>query len=400
MRIWKFNSKVSLGWLLYATCFFGLFFCNFYSSTTFVAYGNINTIWNIMRVYALVVIGFKCVYIDKYKLKKLILCVIAIILSLIVFIYSDRGTVLEVVLLIIGSNGISYKKILNLYLKMASIFLLITFLASVTGVIVDYTTIRTVNGVRIGSRLRHSFGINYATDFAAHVFFIYLTYRVLAFNKRKMKWIDFILTLFIVAGLEYYCNARLSEISIGITFFMFLIFEWKNYLFKNKLIQNSIIISFPVSAIISIITTLKYDPSNAAWVFIDKVLFSKRLTVAHRVFEQNGIKLFGQYIFMQGLGYKVNGFDTSIGTTYLDSSYIQLLFLYGIVMTVFIICILTVFCKKTIQYENIELAIASFILAVSCIINQYLLNIAYNPFIIVAGAAVFGSYKELKDMRG
>lgn len=398
MRVSRLNTKLSLGWLLYATSFFGLFFCSFYSGTTFIAYGNINFFENIARVYAFLAIGGKCIYIDKYRQKEIIIYMLMVILSLIVFFRSGRGTIFEVILLIIGAKGIPYKKILKLYLKMASVFLLITIIASLTGIILDYTTIRTLGGVKVGSRLRHSFGINYATDFAAHVFFIFLTYRVLTFNKRMVNVIDLILTVLIVAGLEYYCNARLSEILILVTFFMFWIFERKKYLFQYKLFQKSVVISFPVAAAISIVTAIMYKSSNAMWVLVDGLLFSNRLKISHKVFEKNGIKWFGQYIYMQGLGYKVNGFDSSIGTTYLDSSYVQLLFLYGIVMTIFIIIILINFAKKTIQYENIGMALAAVILAVSCIINQYLLNIAYNPFIIVAGTFVLHS-SSIGDMR-
>lgn len=386
----KINTRVSLGWLLFMTSFIGLFFCTFFSSTTFVVYGNINILWQMMRVYAVFAIGFKCICIDKYSVKKLVLCATAAILALIVFYYCGRGFILDAIILIIGANGISYKKILKLYFNLAVIFMTVTFVASLTGIIIDYTTIRTVGGVEIGSRLRHSFGINYPTDFAAHVFFIYLTYRVLTAEKRKMNILDFVLTVLIIVGLDYYCDARLSEIFIGLTYLLFFLFEKRNSLLNNKLVRKIILFSFPVAACIAISMTCCYNSADKTWVMIDENFFSNRLVVAHKVFEQNGVKLFGQFIEMQGLGFKVHGFDTSIGTTYLDSSYMQLLLLYGIVMTVFIIGVLTVFSKKVIEDNNIELCIVVLVLAYSCIINQYLLNIAYNPFILVVGATVFG----------
>ena len=67
--------------------------------------------------------------------------------------------------LVIGAYGVSFRKIVKVYCGIGIPFLLCCIVSSHTGLVFDYI-VQDWNGVR---PLRHSFGIIYPTDFAAHV---------------------------------------------------------------------------------------------------------------------------------------------------------------------------------------------------------------------------------------
>lgn len=384
----RVSYKLSLGWLLYALAFMMLFFCTFYESTTFVQFAKLGVVRNLCRVAAACMIAIKCVYVDRFNLKNLFAIACLMMLDVIVYYFSRRGSILDLAVLMIGAAKIQPRKIVKLYAQCASVFLAVAFLCSTTGIILDYTTVRVMNGVQVSDSLRHSFGINYPTDFAAHVFFIYICYYYLKADRRKINVLDFLVTFLIVAFLDHFCEARLSEGCILIALVLFTIADHWKKLFDVKLIKKLICWIFPLCAVLTIGATYLYDSSSPMWVMLDEKLFSKRLSVSHRVMQNYGFSLLGQEIKMQGLGYKVDGYDPTVGTTYIDSSYVQVLMLYGIITTVFLLAILVLFTRKAVQEKNLHLQCVIIVLAVSCIMNQYLLIISYNPFIIVASTYV------------
>lgn len=392
-------SKCGLGWLLYAFSFVLLFFCTFYSSTTFVAFGDINFFLNISRAISVCMVALKCILVDKYNIKRFLLMLMLLMLGGITWIASRRGAFLDVIVLMVGAANIKPKQIVKLYTVCASVFLAVAFVCSISGIIVDYTTYRVMNMIQIGTRERHSFGINYPTDFAAHVFFIYISYYYLRYGKRKIKLLDYVIAAAIIVFLDFYCDARFSEVLIGLSLVLFTLADYKPRLFDKKLIKTAVLWVFPLSAIFTIGVTTLYKSSSALWILIDQMLFSKRLSIGSRMLSKHGISLFGQEILMQGLGFKVSGYDTSIGTTYLDSSYMQLYLLYGLFATVFIIVISMMCCHKVNQENDTIMKCIVLLLAISCILNQYLLIISYNPFIIVFGAYVLSKRKKLVSRR-
>ena len=377
-------KKAKLGDLLFDCAFILLFLCSFYNTTTFSALLNISNIQNIFRLFAGSLIILKCLYSDRYNIRSMVFLILALIFGVIAYYYSHRGEFLDALLLISGASRINFRRMVKEYFIAGLLFLLITFVCSISNIIIDYTVIRFTTG-----EIRHSFGIVYPTDFAAHVLFLYITYYYLVYKKRKINVFDLIVTIGLVYFLDRYCSARLSELFLIISFLMFFMLNHSKNKAKHRILKLTTIFSFPASAVFSILMTIMYNPSNSSWIFIDDVLFSNRLRVGKKVIDSYGFSLFGQNIPMQGMGFKLNGYDETIGTTYLDSSYLQIFMLYGLIIGFFVVLLFMIYAKKAVKDNDYMMCCIVIIIAISSIINQYLINIAYNPFAIIAGSYVF-----------
>lgn len=392
------SYKISRAQFVFSVAYFLLLFCSFYQTTTFKALLDIGTFYNICRMLAAILILFKCIYFDKYTLKELMFVSILVLMGVISYYTSKRGDFLDVILLIVGSANVNNDKLIKLYLAVTIPFLLTAFVCSQTGIIIDYTTVRSENiGMQYAER--HGFGIIYATDFAAHILFIYISYYYLKYKKRRVNLFDYGLTLLLAYFLDRYCDARLTELMLILMLILFTI-ACSSQKAKNKLLSKIVVCAFPVSAVIIILLTFLYNPSNSLWIAFDSIFLSNRLKISNRVLRNYGVPLLGQHLIMQGQGFKINGFDASIGVTYLDSSYIQLLLIYGVFSTILTIFMYTLFAKKAVRNNNITLEMVVILLAISSIVNQYLISIAYNPFVIAAGTYAIDWIRNNQKQRG
>lgn len=379
MRVYK----IGLGEMLFMTSFILGFICAFYNTTTFIGVYSISFLYNTVRIYMLLAISLKLIYVDRYKSTELLCIFILIIFSLFAYYNSGRPALLEFVLLLVGAKNIEPRKIVSVYFKIGIVFLFVVILCSQVGIIEDYTT------TRVGATmLRHGFGIIYSTDFAAHVLFLYLSYHYL--RIRKIKLIDGIITIAIVIILDKFCNARLSEGMIIVSFAVLLLYEKRKNIFENRIFFSIAKILGFVCAIFSILITWLYNASNPTMAVLNEVLFSRRLSVGKKVIDLYGFSLFGKKVVMQGMGYKVYEYHSDLGVTYIDSSYLQIAMLYGIVILVIFLIAIFTYTKRIIAEGNTKLVLIICVILLMCIHTQYLIFIAYNPFMIFMGRYLFG----------
>ena len=374
----KINLRVSVTDAIFYLIFFMLFTCGFYNTTTFKGVVDISVVQNIFRIFSIILLAYKCILIDRFNLNQLLVCSVLVIIASIALYSSNRGELLDFMLIVIGSRRVNDKQIVKTYFILGTLYLLITIACSLTGVIVNYSTIRLGVGT-----VRYAFGIVYSTDFAAHIFFLVLAYHYI--RKKKIKFKQIIVHVVIVIFLDRYCDSRFSEFLILLTLLLFFINDYRDKIFKSKVfifVSNWIT---AVCGIFSVAVTYMYSNTNVMWIAVDELLFSNRLKIGKKVIDLYGFTPFGQFIKMQGMGYKIHNIDTSLGITYIDSSYLQLILLYGVVFfTIMMTCY--IYCSKKINMEgNTKLSIIIVLIALSGILNQYLINIAYNPFVVILG---------------
>ncbi|MCD7919381.1 MAG: hypothetical protein LUG45_04805 [Clostridiales bacterium] len=374
----KISPRVNAKDMAYFLAYFLLFTCDFYDTTTFKGLVDISPLLNLVRAFSAMLIVAKCVFLDRYSFKQLSLAIIIVVTAAISVLSSNTAMLFDYILLAVGCRGIDNKKIVKVYFNLGTLYLLITMFCSLTGIIDNYSTVRTGT-----ETVRYSFGIIYSTDFAAHVFFLILAYHYI--RKRKIKPIDILAHLLIVVFLDMYCNARLSEIMILFALVLFYLYDYREEFYQSRFFAIVTHWITLICGIFSIIVTYLYSGSSQLWIVLDELLFSNRLRVGKKVIDMYGFTLFGQYIKMQGNGYKIYDYDTSIGTTYIDSSYLQLIMIYGVVFFAIIMIAYTYCAKKVAMEKDGKLSIVIILIAVSSIMNQYLINIAYNPFVIILG---------------
>lgn len=294
--------------------------------------------------------------------------------------FSNRYIFLwDIAVFTLGAIDISYKKILKTYCILGSVIFGLAVLGALTGCVRDLVYINRFNG-------RHSFGIVFPTDFAAHVVFLALTIWVV-FRK-----IPATVMAVIMAGLSFflyrYCVARCGTIVMGLSAAAVLYIEqtepWKR---ENRIIQwftkwidRLLILWMPLCSSIIINLSMNYDKENSKLEAINK-LISSRLYLANKAISEYGIKAFGTAFDLIG-----GGGDTVSRATYnfVDSSYCMILLRYG-AMVLAIVCILSIWAaSNAVKSKNRRLLMALALISVHSVIEHHLLELAYNPFLLVA----------------
>ena len=123
-----------------------------------------------LRILLLIVITMRFAAEDKICLADILLGALTAFIFLVAWQHNTYEELSNIVLLIVGSRGISYRKIVKVFLITCSVLLFWTVFSALTGRIENLIIYQD------GRRQRISFGIVYPTDFSAHLFYMITAY--------------------------------------------------------------------------------------------------------------------------------------------------------------------------------------------------------------------------------
>ena len=329
-------------------------------------------------------LGLRFLYKMRVSYKYLILSILLLLSGVLVYFQTNRLNFLVYSMLLVLLVNVDMKVVLRNYVVVAGILVVGVFLLSLAGIVPNLQYNRA--GV-----IRNSFGFIYPTDFASHCFYLFLAISYLL--KDKFIWTRSLFGVLLSAFIIKYCDARLNALSILLATVIFIYF----YYSKEKKLK--IFALFPYSAVIfaSIVTYLsyKFSWSNPFLVTVNK-LITGRLALGRNAFDTFGVHLFGtRNVQFIGSGGKT---ESVIGYNYVDSSYVQMLFTYGIVPVILLIIIYVVASRK--QYKDgqyLFVAILSLI-AFNCMIEAFWFVPTYNIFMFLLFTTNTFSKKESNDI--
>lgn len=329
-------------------------------------------------------LGLRFLYKMRISYKYLILSILLLLSGALVYFQTNRLNFLVYSMLLVLLVNVDMKVVLRNYVVVAGILVVGVFLLSLVGMVPNLQYNRA--GV-----IRNSFGFIYPTDFASHCFYLFLATSYLL--KDKFIWTRSLFGVLLSAFIIKYCDARLNAMSILLATVIFIYFYYSN---GKKL---KIFALLPYSAVVfaSTVTYLsyKFSWSNPFLVSINK-LITGRLALGRNAFDTFGVHLFGtRNVQFIGSGGKT---ESVIGYNYVDSSYVQMLFTYGIVPVVLLIIIYVVASRK--QYKDgqyLLVAILSLI-AFNCMIEAFWFVPTYNIFMFLLFTTNTFSKKESNDI--
>ena len=329
-------------------------------------------------------LGLRFLYKMRVSYKYLILSILLLLSGVLVYFQTNRLNFLVYSMLLVLLVNVDMKVVLRNYVVVAGILVVGVFLLSLVGIVPNLQYNRA--GV-----IRNSFGFIYPTDFASHCFYLFLAISYLL--KDKFIWTRSLFGVLLSAFIIKYCDARLNAVSILLATVIFIYFYYSN---GKKL---KIFALLPYSAVVfaSIVTYLsyKFSWSNPFLVTVNK-LITGRLALGRNAFDTFGVHLFGtRNVQFIGSGGKT---ESVIGYNYVDSSYVQMLFTYGIVPVVLLIIIYVVASRK--QYKDgqyLLVAILSLI-AFNCMIEAFWFVPTYNIFMFLLFTTNTFSKKESNDV--
>ena len=334
--------------------------------------------------FVVLLLGLRFLYKMRVSYKYLILSILLLLSGVLVYFQTNRLNFLVYSMLLVLLVNVDMKVVLRNYVVVAGILVVGVFLLSLVGMVPNLQYNRA--GV-----IRNSFGFIYPTDFASHCFYLFLAISYLL--KEKFIWTRSLFGVLLSAFIIKYCDARLNALSILLATVIFIYFYYSN---GKKL---KIFALLPYSAVVfaSTVTYLsyKFSWSNPFLVSVNK-LITGRLALGRNAFDTFGVHLFGtRNVQFIGSGGKT---ESVIGYNYVDSSYVQMLFTYGIVPVVLLIVIYVVASRK--QYKDgqyLFVAILSLI-AFNCMIEAFWFVPTYNIFMFLLFTTNTFSKKESNDI--
>lgn len=329
-------------------------------------------------------LGLRFLYKMRVSYKYLILSILLLLSGGLVYVQTNRLNFLVYSMLLVLLVNVDMKVVLRNYVVVAGILVVGVFLLSLVGMVPNLQYNRA--GV-----IRNSFGFIYPTDFASHCFYLFLAVSYLL--KDKFIWTRSLFGVLLSAFIIKYCDARLNALSILLATVIFIYFYYSN---GKKL---KIFALLPYSAVVfaSVVTyfSYKFSWSNPFLVSINK-LITGRLALGRNAFDTFGVHLFGtRNVQFIGSGGKT---ESVIGYNYVDSSYVQMLFTYGIVPVVLLLIIYVVASRK--QYKDgqyLLVAILSLI-AFNCMIEAFWFVPTYNIFMFLLFTTNTFSKKESNNI--
>lgn len=326
-----------------------------------------NIIHSIMRIgIAFPLIFFRFLIILQTYPKKLVLFFLSIfpIILLIKINSGNYAYILYPFLFTISAKNIDFNKIIKTIFYTTILIIIISIIASKLGYIENKIYYRN------DGTIRQSLGAVYPTDFAAHIFYIVLSYFYI--KKGKIKIYDFIIVTLISGVLYKYCNARLDSISI-LLFFISLFFIKYNKITRIKKIYKFIIISsIPIFALITYLLTINYDSKNLVYIILN-IILSGRLQLGYNALTEYGIKLFGQHYIQYGA-------DSGSYYNFIDSSYLVLLIIYGLYYFILVMITYVYICKRCCEQKDSLMISIILIIGINSMVAQHFMEFAYNPF--------------------
>ena len=329
-------------------------------------------------------LGLRFLYKMRVSYKYLILSILLLLSGVLVYFQTNRLNFLVYSMLLVLLVNVDMKVVLRNYVVVAGILVVGVFLLSLVGMVPNLQYNRA--GV-----IRNSFGFIYPTDFASHCFYLFLAISYLL--KDKFIWTRSLFGVLLSAFIIKYCDARLNALSILLATVIFIYFYYSN----GKKLKLFALLPYSAVVFASVVTYLsyKFSWSNPFLVSINK-LITGRLALGRNAFDTFGVHLFGtRNVQFIGSGGKT---ESVIGYNYVDSSYVQMLFTYGIVPVVLLIIIYVVASRK--QYKDgqyLLVAILSLI-AFNCMIEAFWFVPTYNIFMFLLFTTNTFSKKESNDI--
>lgn len=275
------------------------------------------------------------------------------------------------VILVISAFDVRESIILKSYLAISvTLFLTMTILA-LTGVIPDVVFV-----LREGIP-KHSFGSIFPTDYVAR--FLYICLIGFYLFSDKIKNIGIGLVILLTGLLFIFTGAKINVVSILllIVLFYFGNGRYPKIIKAFKFASNKIIVLImPFFAVAISLMSFLYSDSSVFWNSVN-LFMNDRLLYGNRGFHGFGITLLGQNINWVGVQSALAGAEYN----FVDASYLNCLFAFGIWGILSLLVAYAFLCAR--KKGNIRFLIVIFVISLNAVFEHHLVDVAYNPFLLL-----------------
>lgn len=334
----------------------------------------------LLSYIALPLLFFKIYILDDWRIGEKIVITLFLLLGIITWRIAHNQDLLLIFPLIIGAKNIDYKKIVSWFFYLSVIFVLSMCIFSLSGIIPNliYKSLTRPT--------RYSLGLIYTSDLATMYLYIVLAFCYLKFEH--LNWLSYLTILFGDVVVMKLTNTRLDFLAVLLLIPVMILAQQA---VKGKRYAH-IVLSFswmavPIAASCTIFGGYFYNSHNHVMSIINS-LSSGRLQLTNTAFHRYNIKLFGQSIKEHPFsGIKGQRFANRIGEAtikyfYIDSSYIRMLLLWGLLVFVLLIMALTFIAIRSVWNRTYILAAIILIVSINLMFEPHVIQLMYNPFLL------------------
>lgn len=389
MRTWKLtDQKEHQLWEVAFLCVYGVVLSRYFLDTTLLAYRLVEWLPNIVsyrlwiRLMAGTIVMAKAVRDPRYTWKELILAGILLASCWRCAQVTEYWEVVDLAILILGARGVSFRKILAVYVGVTAALMAVVLLCTWRGVIEDWIFYRWSGTASIE---KHSFGFYYPNEFGAHVFFLCLG--IAGLRRERISFVELGLMVAAAGLLQRYCYSRTNFLCILLLAFCLLMwklvkmlqFSWNRSGFKLGIVCIALIPAF--CCIFMIGLSAMYYAKSAFFQWLDYLL-SGRLSLSKNGFVNYGIKMFGQYVEMIGVTLDIDVEHYN----FLDCSYVNVLIRYGLAVFVSVGLLMAQINIRALRNRDAVLLLVVALCCIQSVMEHHLCDIAYHPLLLAAFA--------------
>lgn len=302
-------------------------------------------------------------------------------------IFSGNRAIIQYFVIILGSYNLDFNIIAKQVLIWECICVGIIVVLAILKIIPNRIFDRSNSDVK-----RYSIGFKYATYPALFVW--YLTMLYLYVKTNKIKLFEYILLITINIIMYIVTNSRNELIFSFLIIFISIVYNKFKMNKTKKIVSYFAKYSIIIFTVISILCMVLYNPKNNIWKKMN-TLASGRLRLSNECMKEYDIKLFGNKMEWIGLSEIYEGENEESDFFYVDNSYINILYNYGVIFLILVMYSYYYIITKEIEKENYFLISILLVIIMHSFIDPQLVKIAYNIFILLFVQIIFDK-KQLK----
>ena len=302
---------------------------------------------------------------------KQLLVVIALFISMFIVAKNRDGMLdINVLLLVFSARDIDFRKLLGTFSLATFLVLCLTIYASKKGIISNMF-------MNADGGYRFSLGFNYVSFASQRMFFALCSY--LMFRGKKITYME-LLALFLATIYMYQQTSTTSPFYLSILILTYVLFSIK--IFKKEFIIENFWLKKIANYgfILALIITLYFCFYSSGNLFhlVDQFTHN-RLRLSVEGFRNFGVSWLGQHIIFTTMD--IFGNFTS-NYNFIDSSFVQLLVIDGLVVSAFMLFALTKVMKYFVSIRKDIVLACLGIMIIHGMFDPQMLVLRYSPLIL------------------
>ena len=312
----------------------------------------------------------KTLYYFRFHWQQLLIVTVFFISMFIVAKNRDGLLDINVLLLVFSARDIDFRKLLGTFSLATFLVLCLTIYASQKGIIANMF-------MNADGGYRFSLGFNYVSFASQRLFFALCTY--LMFRGKRISYLE-LLALLLATIYMHQQTSTTSPFYLSILILTYALFSVK--IFKKEFIIENFwtktLAHYGFILALAIILYFCFYSSGNLFHLVDQFTHN-RLRLSVDGFRNFGVPLFGQRISFKTLD--MFGNFTS-NYNYIDSSFVQLLVIDGLIVSVFMLFALTKVMRYFVSIQKDIVLACLGIMIIHGMFDPQMLVLRYSPLIL------------------